>query len=166
MEVMKGIEERRDCASREEIVSRIGRAFKNDGQIEPIPGLHLYRVSRATERIHGTSKLALCVIAQGSKELTLGDSGYAYDADNYLLATVELPITGRIVDATQDRPYLSLRLDLDPALVGSVMVEAGLPHPQGHNDAKALVVSPLYAPSSREPSKGNRYEFVRISSPL
>ncbi|RYG32558.1 AraC family transcriptional regulator, partial [bacterium] len=53
------------------------------------------------------------------------------------------PVTGRIVEASEERPYLSLRLELDPALVGSVMVEAGLPVPQSHGDAKALVVSDL-----------------------
>lgn len=64
---------------------------------------------------------------------------------HYLLATVELPIVSQILEASQARPYLSLRLDLDPTLVGSVMVEAGYPSPQNRANVKAIDVSPLDA---------------------
>ncbi len=130
-----------DRTQREELVHRIGRAITEDGIRQPIAGLDLYRFSRPTERVHGVSKLSLCIIAQGAKEVYLGEKNYAYDADRYLLATVELPVTGQVVEATPEHPYLALRLELDPSLVGSVMVEAGLPVPRGHEDAKALVVS-------------------------
>ena len=73
---------------------------------------------------------AFCVIAQGSKEVFLGDERYRYDPAHYLLVTVELPIVSQIIEASQERPYLSLRLELDPTLVGSVMVEAGHPRRQ------------------------------------
>ena len=88
---------------------------------------------------------AFCVIAQGSKEIYLGEDYYRYDPGHYLLATVELPIVIQIGEASKERPHLSLRLNLDPAIVGSVMVEAGLPSPRGHASAKALDVSPLDA---------------------
>lgn len=140
---MTTFEEQRDQALKEELIHRLMRAVPDDGSHEPIPGLNLYRASRPTERTHGVSKLSLCVIAQGAKEVSLGDKSYAYDADRYLLATVELPVTGQVVEATPDRPYLALRLELDPAIVGSVMVEASLPIPRNLQDAKALVVSHL-----------------------
>ena len=70
---------------------------------------------------------AFCVIAQGSKEVFLGNERYLYDPAHYLLITAELPLVGHVIDASQERPYLSLRLELDPTLVGSVMVEAGHP---------------------------------------
>jgi AraC-like DNA-binding protein len=143
MVFMNAFEERIDRAYKEELVHRIGQAVPDDGVRTPIPGLDLYRFSRPTERVHGVSKLSLCIIAQGAKEVYLGDKSYPYDADRYLLATVELPVTGQVVEATPERPYLALRLELDPALVGSVMVEAGLPVPRGHEGAKALVVSRL-----------------------
>ncbi len=133
----------RDRVNREELAERIARAIQKDGTVEPIAGLHLNRVSQATERIHSVSKLAFCVIAQGAKEVYLGGSRYPYDAENYLLSTVELPVTGRIVQATEEYPYLSLRLNLEPALVSSVMIEAALPPPRSHGDAKAVVVSRL-----------------------
>ena len=68
---------------------------------------------------------SLCVIAQGSKEVLLGDSLYRYDPAHYLLASVEVPTISRVLEASKERPYLSLRLELPPTLVGSVMMEAG-----------------------------------------
>jgi AraC-like DNA-binding protein len=145
MSSVNDLEQQRDLAGREELVERIARVVRDDGIVDPIPGLRLTRASQPTDRIHGVSKPSLCVIAQGAKEIYIGDSRYRYDPGHYLLATIELPITGRVFEADRERPYLSLRLDLDPVLVGSVMVESGLPAPQGPLDAKAVVVSALDA---------------------
>lgn len=128
---------------RRELAQRIANAVGADGATEPIPGLFLTRSSRPTERVHGVSKPCFCVIAQGKKEVYLGSSRFQYDAEHYLLATVELPVSGRVIEASKEHPYLSLRLELDPALVGSVIIEAALPTPRVQSDAKALVVSPL-----------------------
>ena len=138
-------EERQVDASREELIERIGRAIRQDGTVEPLPGLLLTRVSSTTEPIHGVSVPSFCVIAQGSKEVYLGEDVYRYDPGHYLVATVELPILVQINEASNERPHLSLRLDLNPSIVGSVMVEAGLPGPRGSANAKALDVSPLDA---------------------
>lgn len=141
MDEMVALEQAREQANREELVQRIGRALKTDGSVEPMEGLFLNRVSHPTDRICGVSRLSLCVIAQGAKELYLGEKTYRYDADHFLLVTVELPVTGRVAEASPEVPYLALRVDLEPALVGSVMVEAGFPSPAGNHDAKAVVVS-------------------------
>jgi AraC-like DNA-binding protein len=135
----------RTYAYREELAERIARAVPEDGKVEPLKGLHLHRSSTPTEPLHGVSKPAFCVIAQGSKEVLLGDSRYRYDPAHYLLATVELPVVGQVLEASAERPYLSLLLELDPALVGSVMVEAGHLSSRNQGDVRALDVSPLDA---------------------
>src|SRR6266852_4958028 len=137
---------RRARANQEELAERIARAIPEEGTVEPLRGLHLKRVSSPTEPVHGVSIPAFCVIAQGSKEIYLGEDYYRYDPGHYLLATVELPIVIQIGEASIEQPHLSLRLNLEPAIVGSVMVEAGLPSPRGPaSSAKALDVSPLDA---------------------
>jgi len=83
------------------------------------------------------------MIAQGSKEIALGDSCYRYDPFHYLLTTVELPTVSKILEASRERPYLSLRLELSPALVGSVMVETFQDSLEGPVDVRAIDVSPL-----------------------
>ncbi|MEH2421476.1 MAG: AraC family transcriptional regulator [Nostoc sp.] len=132
-------------ANRDELTERIAQAIRQDGTIELLKGLHLKRSSSPMEFCHGVSIPAFCVIAQGSKEVLLGDHRYQYDPMHYLLATVELPIVSQILEASKQKPYLSVRLDLDPVLVGSVMVEAGYPSAQRSASVKAIDVSPLDA---------------------
>ncbi len=133
-------------ASREELVERIARAIREDGVIQPLKGLHLARQSVPLEKLHSVVEPSFCVIAQGSKEVLLGDNRYQYDPFNYLLATLELPRVSQVLEASRERPYLSLRLELDPQLVSSVMVEAGhyMP-PRKPADVRAIAVSPLDA---------------------
>jgi AraC-like DNA-binding protein len=140
-----GSEEPGARSGRDELAERIARAVREDGTVEPLVGLHLARASSPTEAVHGVSTPSFCVIAQGSKEILLGDDRYRYDPAHYLITTAALPVSGRILEASEERPYLSLRLDLDPALVGSVMVEAGHPAPRGHAGVRAIDVSPLDA---------------------
>jgi len=136
-------EAQRVQANREELVERIARATRGDGTIQPLQGLHLSRSSLPLKPLHSVVEPSVCVIAQGSKEVLLGDSRYRYDPSQYLLATVELPRVSQVLEASKERPYLSLRLELAPTLVGSVMVEAGLSSPPGPADVRAIDVSPL-----------------------
>jgi AraC-like DNA-binding protein len=132
-------------ANREELVNRIARAIPEDGAVESLKGLHMHRSSVPMEPTHGVTIPSFCVIAQGSKELLLGESRYQYDPLHYLLATAELPTVGRVLEASKERPYLSLRLELNPTLVGSVMAEAGHSSPQNQADVRAINVGSLDA---------------------
>jgi AraC-like DNA-binding protein len=132
-------------ANRDELTEQIVQAIRQDGTIEPLKGVHFNRSSSPSECLHSVSVPAFCVIAQGSKEVLLGNDRYQYDPMHYLLATAELPIVSQILEASKAQPYLSLRLDLDPTLVGSVMVEAGYPSAQRGANVKAIDVSLLDA---------------------
>src|SRR5947209_5959445 len=130
-------------ANREELVERIGRAVRQDGTTQPLPGLHLYRHSFPLEQVYSVVEPSVCVIAQGSKEVLLGDSCYRYDPSHYLLTTVELPRVSQVLEASKERPYLGLRLELAPTLVGAVMAEAGYAATPGETFVRAIDVSPL-----------------------
>jgi AraC-like DNA-binding protein len=130
-------------ANREELVERIARAMPEDGVIEPLRGLHLARLCTPLEKVHSVQEPSLCVIAQGSKVVFVGNTRYQYDPFNYLLATIELPRASQVLEASKERPYLSFRLELDPNLVSSVLVESGLSSPPKRADDRAIDVSPL-----------------------
>jgi AraC-like DNA-binding protein len=132
-------------ASRDELVDLLARALREDGELEPLKGLHLNRSSSAMEPLHSVYDPVFCVIAQGSKEVFLRNERYVYDPSHYLLVTAELPLVSHVLEASKEQPYLALRLELDPTLVGSVMVEAGDVTPQIHADVKAINTSSLDA---------------------
>jgi AraC-like DNA-binding protein len=137
-------EELRAKLNREELVERIGRALPEDGTVEPVKGLHFARVSRHQAPIHGVSFPSFCGIAQGSKEMYLGEDRYRYDPYHYLLSTIELPIVIHHIEASPERPCLNFQLELDPALVASVMLDAQIPSPRKDGgSSRALDVSPI-----------------------
>lgn len=127
-------------SSREELVERIALAIGQDGSAQPLPGLHVARLSAPRERVHSVLEPSLCVIAQGSKEIFVGDARYRYDPYNYFLATMELPRVSQVLEATADRPYLSIRLVLDAGVVGSVLAEAASLEPSRDLDVRAMTV--------------------------
>jgi len=130
-------------ANREELVERIARAMREDGIAQPLQGLYLHRHSVPMARVHGVVEPSLCVVAQGSKEFLLGESRYRYDPFHYLLVTVDLPYVGQVLEASKELPFLSLRLDLAPTLVGEILVEAGHVSPQDTASVRAISVSPV-----------------------
>src|SRR5438045_324019 len=120
-------------ANHEELVERIGRAIREDGIVQPLGGLYLARCSVPLKPVHSVVEPSLCVIAQGSKEVLLGDSRYSYDPSNYLLATVELPRVNKVLEASIERTYLRHRLVLSPFLINSIMIAEGLYSPHANH---------------------------------
>ena len=129
--------------NREELAERIAEVIQEDGTLQPLPGLHLSRTSIPLKRIHSVGESSVAVIAQGRKEVLLGESRYHYDSSRYLLTTVDLPRVSQVLEASKEQPYLALCLELAPALVSSVLVEASLSFPRERAEVRAIAVSPV-----------------------
>jgi len=138
-------EARKAQANHEELVERLMQALPEDGAAEPLERLLLNRASSPTRLAQSVFFPAFCVIAQGRKEVLLGENRYWYDPAHYLIATAELPIASQVTEASPELPYLSVILKLDPTLISSVMVEAGRRAPQSQSLVTAIDVSPLDA---------------------
>jgi AraC-like DNA-binding protein len=130
-------------ALQEELRDRIVASTPGDGSFEPLKGLHLNRRSKPSKPIHGVSEPSICILAQGEKVILLGEDQFRYHKLQYLIVTAELPIVGQIIDASEERPYCGVRLDFDPALIGSVMVETGQVFAQNSSAVKAIAVNDL-----------------------
>ena len=132
-------------SARQELADLIRKAVPMDGTVEPLSGLHLNRVSQPNEPLHSVYTPVFCVIAQGSKEVFLANERYEYNPSHYLIVTTKLPVTTHVYEASKELPYLSLRLDLDPVLVSSVMIEAGQVAPSSSGSVRAINASVLNA---------------------
>ena len=90
-----------------------------------LPGVDVNRATRPRPRLPVVSQPAICIVAQGSKRAYLGDEVYNYDPFHYLVLSVPLPIEGQIVEASPEKPYLSLRIGVDPVLLGELLFDMG-----------------------------------------
>ncbi|WP_238540036.1 AraC family transcriptional regulator [Corallococcus macrosporus] len=100
-----------------------------------IPRVFLIRAARPSEPLHALHEPALCIVAQGRKQVLLADELFVYGPEQCLVVSVDLPVTGQVIEATPRAPYLCLRVDLDPGQLSAVMLEAALepsgPKPRG-----------------------------------
>lgn len=108
----------------DELASLIARHAPEDGMYDmPVPGLAVIRYSRPTDRVPVLHEPAVCIIAQGAKVVLLGEEAYRFDRASHLVISVDLPLVGQVVEATPERPYLCVRVDLEPALLGELMLQ-------------------------------------------
>lgn len=91
-----------------------------------IAPLHFIRSDAPTEDLHLVHQPGLCIVAQGRKEVRLGEERYVYDPLNYLVVSVTLPVCGTVIEASPERPYLCLRLDIDPAEIARIIADLSL----------------------------------------
>lgn len=79
-----------------------------------IAPLGFSRESLTGRMLHGVSTPMLAIVVQGKKGAALGEEIYRYGEAQYLVVSVDQPISGFIIEATPERPFLGFKLDLDP----------------------------------------------------
>jgi AraC-like DNA-binding protein len=130
-----------------EFARLIDRHIPADGiHASAIPRLVLIRTSEPSEPLPTVYDPAVCVVAQGRKQVMLADEVYVYDPEKYLVVTVDLPVVGQVIEATPAQPYLCLKLDLDPGQLSALMMEVGqgIPrNPKADRLGLGLAISPV-----------------------
>ena len=134
-------------AQQAELADRIARYVPGDG-LHPtaIPGLCLIRASEPSQPLPTVYHAGLCVVVQGRKRALLGEEVYRYDPLNYLVVSMTLPMTGQIVEASPEHPYLCLRIDIEPGLIGELLDQAAPPTTARLSQKRALYVARTEAP--------------------
>ncbi|MBH8553248.1 AraC family transcriptional regulator [Nostocaceae cyanobacterium CENA357] len=79
-----------------------------------IEELEFQRESSVLTTLQGVYEPILAILIQGKKKALLGEETYCYGASQYLVVSVDLPLSAFIVEATPEQPYLGFKLNLDP----------------------------------------------------
>lgn len=88
-----------------------------------IPELYVVRSDETSKLSSHTLQPSICLIAQGRKEIILGGESYFYDPQNYLITSVDLPLIGGIIEATPEKPYLGLVLQINQEILAELILE-------------------------------------------
>lgn len=99
---------------RRQMLQPLLQSIQSNGLSETkIPGVKLYRCDGPTAATPTIYEPTLCLLVQGSKQVWLGDELLQYNELQYLLAPVTLPVSGKIISASTDKPYIALSISLD-----------------------------------------------------
>lgn len=124
-----------------ELAEVIARHRPDNGMFgTAVPRLSLIRADQPSVPTPAVYEASLCLIAQGSKRVSLGEHSVVYDASRYLLVSVDLPLVGHVLQASKDAPYLCCKIDLDQAVLAELLVAEGGALPR--TDLPALAVYP------------------------
>jgi AraC-like DNA-binding protein len=111
-------------ARQAELAARVTRAVSADGMHPtPFAPMTFIRASDVGQPLPSVYMPSLCIVVQGRKRALIGSQSFYYDAFNYLLVSVTLPMFGQILDASPERPYLCIRLEIDFREVGKLLLE-------------------------------------------
>jgi len=109
-----------------DLTARVARLAPVDGVHQTaFPSLALTRGSVPTVCMPTVCQPSLGFVVQGRKRALLNDEVFYYDALNYLVVSVTLPMMGQVLEASADRPFLGLRLDLDLDEIARLLLELG-----------------------------------------
>jgi AraC-like DNA-binding protein len=89
----------------------------------PIPGMTAVRTTGTGELQYGIQRPLICLVVQGTKQVTMGSKTLAFNAGDSMLITADVPTVSQITRASRVAPYLSFVLDLDPALIADLSTE-------------------------------------------
>ena len=89
----------------------------------PIPGLMTMRATAPSGITHDVARPLVCLVVQGAKQVSIGPRVFAFSAGDSLLISADLPVVSQITRASRAVPYLSLVLELDPAVLAELVVE-------------------------------------------
>ena len=129
------------------LAERIDHWTKGRNRVDTsIPSLTLHRWEKPTEPTSYMLAPNICMIGQGVKRVMLGEDVYVYDAQSFLLSSVELPVVAQILEASKEKPYLGLTLELDLREISQLMVDTNLPSPRSRQECRGIAVSKVPLP--------------------
>ncbi|WP_274060180.1 AraC family transcriptional regulator [Vibrio parahaemolyticus] len=109
----------------------------------PISGLRFSRWTTPTPPTSYTHNPSICLIAQGRKRVLLGEESFIYDANHFLISSVDLPIIANIIEASEEQPYLGLIMELDLTEIYQLIVDSELAFTQAKEAQKGIAVGEL-----------------------
>ena len=82
----------------------------------------------------------LCIVLQGAKEVMIGDRLLRYDTASYFVASIEVPASGRVVQASPEKPYIAVSLALDCGALAALLPETP---PRPEDQAEGFGIGPV-----------------------
>jgi hypothetical protein len=130
-----------------ELANIIKRYAEKDG-VHPtaIPSLFFMRQSNATEPSHGVYKPSFCIVVQGAKEVWLAQERFKYNPADYLVSSVNLPVTAQVTEATSNVPYLGFKLEFTANQILEVLGDSEIRVGPKENAKRGMFVSRMELP--------------------
>lgn len=104
----------------------------------PIPGLRMMCVPEPRGPLHSVYRPLLCLVLQGAKHMTVGLQEQTFSAGHSVLVGADMPVVGRIVEASPEEPYLAIAVELEATLLRELAATMGTVRAQRPAEMRTL----------------------------
>ena len=101
-----------------------------------VPYLSVMRSNRQTTFEPGVITPSMCIIVRGQKRVYVGEEIFEYSAGDSLSSLIAIPAAGMIVGATEENPYIGIKIDVNLHEIAAVITEAGLKFDQNDSSPR------------------------------
>lgn len=91
----------------------------------------------------GAYEPSIAVIAQGRKRVELGRTAFIFDESRFLLMSLDLPIIGQVIEASEQAPFLCLLLKLEIPVVRELLSREEVQVPDAPPDSPAMATGEI-----------------------
>lgn len=134
------------CAELAALVDRHTNGRGNGVHATAINPLVFMRECDTSKAMQSVSEPLLVIVVQGKKKVLENEETYLYGIAQYLIVSVDLPLSGCVVEATPDRPYLGFKLKLDPAQLCDIIAQSNPGIGKKENPVKGWFISDANPP--------------------
>jgi AraC-like DNA-binding protein len=109
-----------------ELGALVGKFSSGEG-IHPtaVSGLACIKLSEPHMQLPAVYQPCVCVILQGTKQVLLEEEIYRYASMQFLAVSVDLPLLGQVTEASAEKPYLCLAIDIDARQIADLIAQSG-----------------------------------------
>ncbi|WP_432698047.1 AraC family transcriptional regulator N-terminal domain-containing protein [Marinobacterium sp. YM272] len=108
-----------------------------------ISSLSLFRRETVTEPCDCVVEPSIVLVAQGVKQLLIGDNAYRYDPGRFLITSLDLPASSQVLEASQEKPSLGLVFNLDLNIIAELISQHRLQPPRERTSEEGAYIGRL-----------------------
>ena len=80
----------------------------------------------------------MCLILKGAKQMTVGREERVFCAGQSVIVSADMPVVGRIVQASPSEPYLAVAVELEMTILRELAAQLGGVRPQRPSESRTL----------------------------
>lgn len=88
-----------------------------------ISNLALFRREAVTDPCDCMVEPSIVLVVQGAKQLLIGDQGYVYNTEQFLITSLDLPAKSQVLEASVETPSLGLVFKLDMNIIAELIAQ-------------------------------------------
>lgn len=120
---MNSLEEKRNL-----LKNRVQELFPAPGILQTgIKGFSAALRTAPTSNQHCFYKPMAILILQGKKQTILGSEKFTYNENQLVVTSIDIPTIGSIVEASPEKPFMTLIFDLDNYVISQLLSEGNYP---------------------------------------